>query len=261
MEQLESAVTRFNEFGGLLVSAILAMLGGIVLIVLLYRLVTALVKPGTQYARVIKVFFGAIYAMILVLTVLVAAEQAMGIDVDGIAGIAILAVLVGAVVVFFAIPFLPRLPFVTGDMVQIKDVMGTVEAITAYQVVIRTFDGQIVYFPTALAIATPIVNFSHNPSRRVELNIDLRLGSDIERARGLLLELLAADERTLEDPAPAVFVTGSADGRVSLFAFAWVQNADWFGTRDALYVNALAALQAADDVTLALPRMELAREG
>ncbi len=261
MQQFESIIARFNEFGGLLISAVLAMLGGIILIVLLYRLVASLVKPDSQYSRVIKVFFGGVYAMILVLTVLVAAEEAMGIDVSGIAGVAILAVLVGSVVAFFAIPFLPRLPFVTGDMIQLKDIIGTVEAITAYQVVIRTFDGQIVYFPTALALTMPIVNYSHNPSRRVEMNIELRLGSDIERARAILLELMSAAEHTLQEPPPAVFVTGSEDGKVTLFAFCWVENANWFGTRDGLYVSALAALEAADNVTLALPRMELAREG
>ncbi|MEM1112959.1 MAG: mechanosensitive ion channel domain-containing protein [Pseudomonadota bacterium] len=257
MEQLQAILAKFNVWGDVLLSALLAMVGGIVLIFLLYRLVSKVVEPGSKYSRVVKVFFGGVYAMILVITVLVAAEAALGYDLSGVGGIAMLVVIVGSVLVFFLLPFLPRLPFVPGDMVKIRDMIGTIDAITAYQVVIRTFDGQIVYMPTALAVASPIVNFSHTPNRRVELNLEVTGSSDIERARSIVLELMNNDHRTLADPAPAAFVTGAEDGKVTLFAFAWVANADWFPTRDALFVATVAALNADSTVDLALPRMEL----
>ncbi len=78
------------------------------------------------------------------------------------------------------------------------------------------------------------------------------------RARELVLGVMQSEQRTLEDPAPAVFVTGAEEGRVTLFASAWVTNADWFGCRDALYLGALAALRDEPSVTLALPRIEVA---
>ena len=257
MDQMQSIIGKFNMYGEVLISAILAMIGGIVLIFLLYRLVSKVVTPGSKYARIIKVFFGGVYAMILVITVMVAAEQALGYDLSGIGGIAMLVVIVGSVLVFFLLPFMPRLPFVTGDMVRIRDIMGTVDAITAYQVVIHTFDGQIVYYPTALVMTGPIVNYSHTPLRRVEMNLELSAESDIEHARRIVLEIMNNDHRTQADPPPAAFVTGAADGKVTLFAFAWVENADWFGTRDALFVALINAFRDEEALSLALPRVEL----
>lgn len=260
MEQLQSLMSKFNVYGELLLSVFLAMIGGIVLIFILYKLVSRLIKPGSRYGRLVKVFFGAVYAMILVITVLIAAEQALGLDVSGFAGIAMLVVIVGAVLVFFLIPFLPRLPFSSGDMVKVRDIMGTVQAITAYQVVIRTFDGQLVYIPSALAMAGPIVNYSHEPHRRVELSLALSSESDIEQARQILLELMNNNHRTLADPPPAAFVTGTKDGQVELSAYSWVENADWFSTRDALYVAALQAFANLESVELALPKVELVED-
>ena len=169
-------------------------------------------------------------------------------------------VIVGAVLIFFLIPFLPRLPFKNGDMVQVKGIMGVVEAITAYQVVLRTFDGQIVYMPTPLVMASPITNYHHVPNRRVDLNLEISSDSDLEHARSILLNLMAADERVFDDPAPAVYITGAADGKVALAAYSWVANADWFGTRDALYVAAVGAFRDDEQASLALPKVELVEQ-
>ncbi len=260
MDRLGQIVATLSTYGELLVSVLLAMVGGIVLILLLYRLVARMVTPGSRYARIIKVFFGAVYVMILVITALIAAEQVLDIATRRVAGLAMLAVVVGAVIVFFLLPFVPRLPFTLGDMVKIRDVLGTVDAITAYQVVIRTFDGQIVYFPTALLVTGPVINYSHTPHRRVELSLALSSESDIEQARQILLELMNNDHRTLADPAPAVYITGAGDGKVTLSAYSWVANSDWLATRDALYVAVVKAFADIDAVNLALPRVELVED-
>lgn len=260
LEQLQPIMGQLAGYGRLIATILAIMLGGMVAVVSLYRLATSLIKPGGIYARALKVFFGAIYAMVLVLTVLVAAEK-IGLSVEGLAAPAILVVIVISVVVFFLVPFLPRLPFVVGDMVQIKDVMGTVEAITAYQVVLRTFDGQTVFMPTAVAMASPIRNYSAIPRRRVEMNVDICASDDIERARALLLETMELHANVLADPAPAVFVTGVTGERASLVAYCWVENADWLATRDALWVRVVSAFADDDRVNLALPRVAVSDAG
>ena len=154
-------------------------------------------------------------------------------------------------------PFLPRLPFVVGDMVQIKDVMGIVEAITAYQILVRTFDGQTVFLPTAVAMASPIRNFSAIPNRRIQMDVEIYSGDDIQRARALLVEIMELNGKVLADPPPSVFVTGITGERASMVAFCWVANADWFGTRDALWVAVASAFADDDKVNLALPQLNV----
>jgi small conductance mechanosensitive channel len=256
IEQIKPMLAQLASYGSLIATVLGVMFGGIVAVILLYKFASKVINPQGSYARMMKVAFGAIYAMVLVLTVLLAAEK-IGLPVDGLGGPAILIVIVVSVVVFFAVPFLPRLPFATGDMVQIKDVIGIVEAMTAYQVLIRTFDGQTVFIPTALAMASPIRNFSSIPHRRIELDLELYAEDDIERARTILLETMAADERVINEPAPVAYVTGVTGERAAMVAFCWVANADWFATRDALWVALARAFADDDTVRLALPRLDV----
>jgi len=256
LEQLQPILSKLTEYGGLIASGLLVMFGGMIAIFLLYRIVTRFIKLNGTYSRVIKVAFGAIYAMILVLTILLAAEK-LGFDTSGLAGIAILLVLVAAVIVFFLIPFLPRLPFVPGDMVDVRGTMGIVEAITAYQTVIRTFDGHIVFIPSPMIMASPIINYSLHPNRRVQLDLEINATDDITRAKALILDLMRDHENVLDDPAPSAFVTGIADGKTTLVAYCWVENADWFSTRDALFTQVAQAFTHEEYIALAIPKREI----
>lgn len=256
LEQLQQTTGQLANYGSLIATILAVMFGGIVVVILLYKVASSVIKPGGTYARLMKVAFGAVYAMILVLTILLAASK-IGLTVDGLAGPAILIVIVASVIVFFLVPFLPRLPFSVGDMVQIKDVMGNVEAMTAYQIVVRTFDGQTVFIPTAVAMASSIRNYSAIPHRRIEMNVDIYAANDIERARTLLLETMALNAKVLGDPAPSVFIVNVTGERASMVAFCWVENADWFATRDALWVAVSRAFADDDSVNLALPQLDV----
>ena len=255
-EQMEPILGQLASYGGLITTILLVMIGGMLAVFLIYKLMHSLIKPGGTYARMMAVFFGALYALILVVTILVAATK-IGLPVDGLGGIAILIVIVGAVIVFFLLPFLPRLPFVTGDMVQIRSDMGIVEAMTAYQIVLRTFDGQTIFIPTPVAMSSSIRNFSSIPTRRIELNVDIYARNDIEQARAVLLDTMKSQENVLGDPEPSVFVTGVTGEKASLVAFCWVENAHWFATRDALWVALASAFAGDESVNLALPQMDI----
>ena len=256
MDQLKQVTSQLAGYGELIANVMMVMVLGMVVVVLLYKLANKLIKPGGAYARAMKVVFGALYAEVLVVTVLVAAEK-IGLPIAGLAGPIILAVIVIAVIVFFIVPFLPRIPFAVGDMVQIRDVLGTVEAITAYQIVVRTFDGQTVFMPTAMVMASSIRNYSLIPERRVQLDVDIYSQDDIEAARALLLEAMGADERVLEDPAPAVFVTSVSGEKATMVAYCWVKNADWFGTRDALWVSVSRAFADNAHLRLAIAQLDV----
>ena len=259
-EELASITGQLAAYGGLITSVLLIMFGGMLAVFLLYKLLNSLIKPGGIYARLMGVVLGCLYVLILLVTVLVAADK-IGLPVDGLGGIAILLVIVGGVVVFFLVPFLPRLPFVTGDMVQIRDDMGIVEAMTAYQVVLRTFDGQTVFIPTPVAMSSSIRNFSAIPNRRIQLDVDIYARDDIEHARSVLLATMGGMENVLQDPEPTVFVTGVTGEKASMVAFCWVENANWFGTRDALWVALAKAFAGDDSVNLALPQMDIRSAG
>ncbi|WP_439106035.1 mechanosensitive ion channel family protein [Congregibacter sp.] len=244
---MNESLASLEVYARLIATGLGFLLGAMLIVFLLYKLVTSIIKPEGLAARMVSVAFGAIYVLIIVLAVLLAAEK-LNYDVSGFAGIAILLVIVGAVIAFFAILFLPRLPFVIGDTVSIRGTMGVVDGITTYQTILRCFDGRLVYIPNMMMVGSDIQNYSTVPTRRVEVNVDLHVTDDIEVGRQLMLSAIAADERVLSEPAPAVFVTGMESGIISLLGLCWVNNADWFPTRDALIVDIAKRLNQTEGV-------------
>jgi small conductance mechanosensitive channel len=249
MQDMEKTLGSLESYAGLIASGLGFMLGAMLMVFLLYKLVSSVIKPRGKIARMVRVAFGAVYVLILLLAVVLAAEN-LGYDVSGIAGIAILITMVGAVIVFFAIPFLPRLPFLMGDLILVRGTLGVVESITTYQTVLRTFDGRLVFIPNMLLAGSDIQNYSTVPNRRVDLAVEVHSGDDIEVARQLMLGAMQDDARVLVEPAPSVFVTGLDKGIVTLAGFCWVINADWLATRDALIVDVVTRVNATDNVRL-----------
>ncbi len=255
-ETIASILSQLGQYGSLIASVIGVMFGGMIVVFVLYKLLNAAIKPKGNLARFLAVFFGAIYVLILVITALLAAQR-IGLPVEGLASVAILAVVVIAVIVFFLIPFLPRLPFVPGDMVEVRGEMGIVEAMTAYQVVLRNFDGQTVFIPTPMVMASPIRNYTAEPRRRIQLDVELRPGSDLEHARQLLLEIMGGTDKVLADPAPSLFVTGVNGERIAMLGFCWANTVDWFAARDALWRRVSEAIAADASIDFAIPRVQV----
>jgi small-conductance mechanosensitive channel len=249
MNRPQEVMSQLNGFGELIFEALLLMVIAMAIIVLVYKLVSIYLLPHSKHKRILQVTFGALYALVLASAVLLAL-QSIGHDVSALAGIVLLAVILGAVLIFFLMPFLPVLPFKKGDMVRVNTTMGVVDTITTYHTMIRTFDGQIVFIPNALVFASTISNFSHTPTRRVDLLVEVDSGGDLAKARGALLELMQSATTVLSDPAPSAFISSVSGERAAIDCYCWVENADWLGTRNQLWLDIVECF--AQDVTMAL---------
>lgn len=126
-------------------------------------------------------------------------------------------------------------PFRIGDQIVANGYEGTVEEIQARATFIRTYDGRRVVVPNAeLFTDTVVVNtaFEH---RRLEYDVGIGYGDDIERARTLILEAVRGTEGVLAEPAPDVLLMDFAPSSVSLRVRWWIappQRADALDARD-----------------------------
>ncbi len=119
-------------------------------------------------------------------------------------------------------------PYRVGDFISAQGQSGTVREIKLFSTVIVTGDNRTIYIPNN-SIATAIVdNYTTAPLRRVDWTVSISYGDDVRAARQAILELLAADERVLADPAPVVWVAALADSSVNLTVRAWTKNADYW---------------------------------
>ena len=122
-------------------------------------------------------------------------------------------------------------PFAKGNVVDIGGQMGIVEEIKITSTILKTFDNQLVWLPNSSVWGNKITNFSALPTRRVDLTIGIGYGSDLKKAKELLVAMLKDEPRILDDPAPSVVVSNLGDNSVDFAVRGWAASANWWATR------------------------------
>jgi small conductance mechanosensitive channel len=122
-------------------------------------------------------------------------------------------------------------PFHVGDVVTIAGQTGTVESVRIFQTVLNGADLQRFTIPNNLITAAPIINLTAQPNRRVELVVGIGYEDDIAQARDIVMGLMKADARVLQQPAADVVVYELATNSVNLGIRCFVKAGDWFGVK------------------------------
>jgi small conductance mechanosensitive channel len=230
-QKAEEIVGQVSQYGDLIIGSFFVIMGGIIAIYLIHKIAAKFLFPHFRKGRLIKVTGVTVYALILVATALMVLNS-VGVDVTEIAHIALVTIFIVAVLFFFLLPFLPKLPFQIGHLVEVRGELGTVTSISLFFTTLQKFDGTLVFIPNTSIISMTIKNYSHVSSRRIELNLSVQNDIDLERTKEVLVRLMSEDERVLDEPpGPAVFVMKANADFVDLLAVCWVKNEDWFSTQ------------------------------
>jgi small conductance mechanosensitive channel len=257
IQEAAEIVDQVGAYGSLITDSVLLIIIGMIVVFLLHTLTSKFLYPHLKNTRFIKVVFGTLYVLIIVGALLLTLDK-LGFDTSGISKIAVLSVLVGAVVIFFLVPFLPRLPFIPGQMIEVSGVTGIVANISTIHTTIRTFDGAMVFIPNPVVLASKIINYHDVPERRLALDLTVSHDTNIKEAQELLLRLMNEEDRVLDMPAPPIVLVTEADAEgIKLTAYCWVKNGDWLTVRSDLWMNVVNAFNKDDRVTMSRPQQEI----
>lgn len=119
-------------------------------------------------------------------------------------------------------------PYKVGDYIEALGTGGVVNAIQIFHTIILTVDNKKIYLPNGAMSSGNITNFSSEETRRVDFTVGVEYGEDSERVRRALLEIFAAEERILQEPAPVVFLKELAASSVNFTARVWVRTPDYW---------------------------------
>jgi small conductance mechanosensitive channel len=144
------------------------------------------------------------------------------------------AALVIAAVIFLVRPLIPTLPFKVGNMVQLGGLLGKVETITLINTRLKSFDGRTYFIPNQKILSDTVVNYHFTPDRQIRLPVTIRYSDDLLKAKKILTEIMTADPKVKEKPAPKVYVVNLGDNGVELSARCWVDNPKYWTVRCAL---------------------------
>ncbi len=119
-------------------------------------------------------------------------------------------------------------PFKVGDFISAQGVDGTVKEITIFTTKLNTFGNQLAILPNGQLSNNNIINYNAEDTRRDKIDIGIGYGSNIKKAKDILLDICATQEGILKDPAPVVFVGALADSSVNLTLRFWAKNEDFW---------------------------------
>ena len=167
--------------------------------------------------------------------VIVAALGQLGIQTTsfiailGAAGLAIGLALQGSLA-NFAAGFLLIVfrPFKVGDFIEAAGVTGKVNAIHIFTTTLTTGDNKTIIIPNAKLGGDNIINYSTQPTRRVDLTVGVAYDADLKQVRALLEDIVSQDERILTDPPHQIAVSELADSSVNFIVRLWVESADYW---------------------------------
>ena len=222
-----------------------------------FRKVAERVMEKRNVDPTITGFVGNLTYIALLAFVIIAALGQLGIQTTsfiailGAAGLAIGLALQGSLS-NFAAGFLMIIfkPFKVGDFVETAGVAGTVESIQIFTTTLKTPDNKTVIVPNSSVTGDNIVNWTMKGTRRVDMVFGIGYEDDIDKAKQIMTDVLAKDDRILKDPATLIAVSELADSSVNFVVRPWVNIADYRG----VYFDAMENIKKAfDEVGVSIP--------
>ncbi len=208
------------------------------------RIVVRVTGRMMQKARLddmLAAFLGNILYTVLLLVVVIAALDQLGVQttsmlaVFGAAGLAIGLALKDSLANFSSgVLLILFRPFKVGDFIEAAGMSGVVEEVRIFSTILKTGDNREIIVPNGHIYGGPIINVSAKPTRRIDMVFGIGYEDDIRKAKQLIEQAFAADDRILKDPAPGVALAELADSSVNFNVRPWVKTPDYWAVRSDL---------------------------
>jgi len=131
-------------------------------------------------------------------------------------------------------------PFHIDDQIVFKNFEGTVENIQTRATIIKTYDGRRIVIPNSELFTNSVIVNTAFENRRLQYDIGIGYGDDIDTAKQLILEAIDEVDGVLKNPAPDAIVVELAGSSVNIRARWWVQpprRADILDLQDLVLTN------------------------
>ena len=147
-------------------------------------------------------------------------------------------------------------PFKKGEFIECDTIMGTVQEMGLFSVILQTPDGIYISAPNSSLWGVPLKNYSRNPQRRLDIPITISYTDSIDAAFWVLRGIIAQENRFLAEPAPQVMVQSLGELGTVVTLRAWVAGDDYWPVNWAQMKNVKEKIQGAG-LTISLPRREI----
>lgn len=148
-----------------------------------------------------------------------------------------------------------RSPFGEGDIIESQDRTGIVHRLSLRSTILRSFQGQEIIIPNKDIFQNAITNYTRLGKRRVDLEVGVSYGDDLEKVKRITLEAVKPIEGILQNDDLSLYYTGFGDSSINFVIRFWIQfnrQAQFLSARS----EAIMAIKKAydqNDITIPFP--------
>ena len=251
-------ITVFN-----LISAIVVIIVGYLISILVSKYIrSAMIKA--KMAKILAIFTSRVVKILLIIFVVALGISFLGIDVG--AALISFSVVSGFVIGFafqetlgnLAAGFMIAItkPFRVGDYVDIGGQSGSVNDVGASITTMTTVDNKRVIIPNSKIWGNPIVNYTALNKRMIDMRVGISYSDNMGKAIKITMNVLKANKKVLDDPAPTVAVSNLGDSSVDLLVRPWVNTNNYWATKWELTQQIKEAFDK-DKITIPFPQRDV----
>ncbi len=119
-------------------------------------------------------------------------------------------------------------PFDKNDVVTTQGMTGKIVGIGILTTKMLTPDNMVITIPNKMIWGNPMINHTRMNVRRVDVNVGVAYGTDLDKAVKIAIDVMKNNELVLEQPEPSVAITGLADSSINLQLRAWANTDDYW---------------------------------
>ena len=224
-EQLENLSLKAYELGieyaPRLALAILTLLIGLWIISGIVKLIKLSMERSKVDPTLIP-FMSSLVSWIFKVLLFISVASMIGIAttsfvaVLGAAGLAIGLALQGSLANFAGgVLVMVFKPYKVGDLIESQGHLGVVKEVQIFNTILIAPQSKQVIIPNGATSNGSIVNYTVEGKIRVDLTVGVSYDADIDKTKAVLMDVLVANDKVMQDPAPFVGVLEMGDSSVN----------------------------------------------
>ncbi len=235
VETLEGEIPILKITYSQLITAILVLIVGFIIV----RLIVTVFKQSVSKSKMPKLmidFLGKMISAILYIVVVIFAVGTVGIEVGGV--FIGLSAAIGLIIAFgmqdslnnmFAGIWLATLsPIKMDEWVEVAGHSGKVTGLSVMSTELLSPDNKYITIPNREVWGSSIVNYTRMPIRRVDVNVGVAYGTDLDRAIKVAKQVMSLTGLVLKDPPMDVVVTDLGDSAINLQLRPWTKTDNYW---------------------------------
>ena len=212
----------------------------------------------------LQTFLGSLVDVLLKAMIIIMAMDVIGIKATsfiallGAMGLAIGMALQGTLQNFAGgVIILLMKPFKVGDYIECGTYKGYVRGIRIFNTTIQPFNGRTIIVPNSELSNKSLINHTKEPVIRLDIVASVAYGTDLDRAKEVLLQVINDDPLVLHEPKePVVAVSELGNSSVDFSLWMWVSVEDYWTVWLRIRENIYKAFYA-NGISIPFPQMDV----